>query len=162
MHSFRIASLVTVLVATACGASSAELGRIRAIEYTCLYDDVYETARKIVADKAPPVGVANPIKGVVASEFRWHDQHGRRNTAGAAHIGAGDVAFSILVAIHKVNDRYTIKVVPRVLTQDIDSPRGEEISEDDGDWPMWASDRANTVLLAINAELKSCEHHPLP
>lgn len=140
----------------ACGPSSSEIKQAKTARYTCDYDQIFQTALEVVKEETPPVGAADPERGLVTSDFRWHSSSGMRKASGATVVEQGDVGFVVEVAIGKDAAGFHIRTVPRVFSQSPDTPRGREMSHEDANWPGWADAKADTVQLQIHEKLSSC------
>ena len=130
------------------------------MQYTCDFSRLFGTVVEVVETVQPPLATANPERGLVVSEFRWHEPSGMRKKEGAIVVERGDLGFLVHVALIKQEAGYTIEAVPHVYEQQVGSPRGRELSHDDADWPGWADGKADRVLAAIHERLESCASAP--
>ena len=144
-----------------CGPSSTEIKEARQARYTCEYGEVFKAVAETVKEETPPLGTANPEDGVVASEFRWHTSSGMRKEAGAAVVGQGDVGFLVEIAIQEAKGGgFTLSPLPRVFEQSPDSPRGRELTHDDGNWPDWADGKVDKIMVTVRGKLSRCAGAP--
>ena len=129
--------------------------------YTCSYDEVFKAVVETVKEETPPLGTANPEEGIVASQFRWHSATGMRKEAGAAMVRQGDVGFLVEVAIQEAKaGGFVIGYLARVFEQSPDTPRGKELTRDDGNWPGWADTKVENVAVAVRGRLSRCASSP--
>jgi hypothetical protein len=152
MRPLALAALALV----ACGPSSAEIKQARTATYTCEFEKVFQAAVDVVKEETPPLGIADPQRGLVASDFRWHSASGMKKEAGSAVLDEGDVGFLVEVAIGEVEGGFRIRSLPRVFSQAPDTPRGREMSREDANWPGWADGKADAVQLEIHEKLSAC------
>jgi hypothetical protein len=156
MQGMTIAVAAGAVLVLGCGPSATEVRQAKLAHYTCEYEQVFQTAVDVVKAEQPPVALADPREGVVASEFRWHDRHGGRKKAGAAMVGEGDMSFAVAVVIERRPRGWFVQAIPRVLAQMPDSPRGSELSREHANWPHWADAKADRVVLRIRQRLGEC------
>lgn len=152
-------SVMAVLAAAllcSCGPSSAEIKRARTAHYSCDYEQVFKAAFEEVQAQQPPIERADPERGVIVTDFRWHDANGLRKKRGAAIIGEGDVGLSIAISIEKRIPGWFITGEPYIFTHLVGSPRGQQIGRDHGNWPAWADSKVDKVLIGINKRLAGC------
>jgi hypothetical protein len=155
VHRLVITALGAALL-LACGPSSAEIKRARTAHYSCEYEQVFKAAFDEVQAQQPPIERADPERGFIMTDFRWHDTNGLRKKRGAAVIGEGDVGLAISISIEKRTPGWFLTGEPYVFTHVVGSPRGQEIGRDHGDWPAWADTKVDKLLIGINQRLAGC------
>jgi hypothetical protein len=152
-------SAMAVLAAallSSCGPSSAEIKSARTAHYSCDYEQVFKAAFEEAQAQQPPIARADPERGVIVTDFRWHDENGLRKKRGAAIIGEGDVGLAIALAIERRTPGWFISGEPFIFTHLVGSPRGQEIGRDHGDWPAWADTKVDKLLIGIHQRLAAC------
>jgi hypothetical protein len=124
--------------------------------YTCEVEQIVQAAVEVVKEETPPLGAVDHDIGKVTSAFRWHSASGMRKKPGAADVAQGDVGFQVEVGVASAEHGFRLRVVPRVFSQSPDSPRGQEMTHEDANWPGWADAKADTVQFKIHQKLSSC------
>ena len=149
---------VLVIAIAACGPSAKDVQTARNATYSCSYDEVFKTVFEQMKSQGA-IAAANPDKGVIASEYRWHTAAGVPHKRGAAVVGDGDLAFAVAVVIDG-RESFRLVARPSVLAHVVGSPAGKELSESDGDWPDWAKPKVDVLLVNIHGKLKHCANTP--
>lgn len=144
------------VLAGACGPSAAEIKRARTASYTCDRDTVIQAVVAEVEARQPPLAAVDGDRGIVLSEFRWHDRDGLRKKKGSAEVREGDVMFSVAAGIQPQGRGWVVLVVPRVLLHVTGSPRGKELIKGDPEWPDWADGKADILYVALHKRLGAC------
>ena len=154
----RVAGVVAAIgvLAAGCGPSGKELARARNATYTCSYEQIFKAVVAEVDDTAPPLGAADPARGIVISEFRWHSKDGARRTSGSAIVASDDVQFQVTVLLQKQENGWGVLAEPRVIGQTAGGPRGRKLTRADGDWPSWADSKTDAIVYGIYERLSSC------
>ena len=145
-----------LLSIAACGPSAAEIKTARQAQYSCDGPDVFKAMLDVVRDMQPPVAFADPVQGVVISDYRWHSASGSRKEPGAAVVGEGDLAFAVALGAGQGDRGLVVQAEPQVLSHVVGSPRGKELSRSDADWPKWADAKVDKVIVAVYKRLERC------
>jgi hypothetical protein len=144
----------------ACAPSASEIRRVQETRYTCEFERVFEAVVEVVRTEEPPLSIVDPERGLVVSDFRWHEPSGMPKRSGAVAVGEGDRGFYVAVALEKGEGGYTVRAVPHVFEQNPESPRGREMNRDDANWPGWADGKAEDILVAVHQRLQGCASPP--
>jgi hypothetical protein len=151
-----VAAAMAVMV-VGCAASSKEVERARAAEYTCPPDQVFEALVAVMKEQFPPLEGMDPATGAVVSQMRWHDKYGRRHEAGAAVVGEGAVMVGAEAVVKQGSGGGWVVVARvRVFGHDVGSPRGTEYAPSDPRWPTWADGKVDNLYVKVYDALPSC------
>ncbi len=137
-----------------CGPSSAEIRKARTAVYKCHETTVFDGIVAAVKSRSGNV-MSSQARHVVMSDYRWHKANGVPYAKGAAFIGAGDLGLSYTVIYVRREPGWFIKAKVGVISHVVGSPRGRELTRKDGDWPDWANDKLDTLVVGIHKKLKS-------
>jgi len=70
-------------------------------------------------------------------------------------VAQGDVGFRVEVGVASAEHGFRLRVVPRAFSQSPDSPRGQEMTHEDANWPGWADAKADTVQFKIHQKCRA-------
>ena len=155
MHRTTI-SLFTLAVLLACGPSSQEIKTARNAVYSCSYEQVFDVVTERMNERFGPLAVANSGDGIVMGQGRWHEASGARKKAGAAIVAEGDLLFNVAALVIRGEGGMRVQAKAMVSSHVVGSPHGQELAPGHADWPSWADDRVDTLLVDIYKQLDSC------
>lgn len=153
----RCLAVSCLVAAFACGPSSAEIERAKSARYTCQFDQVFGAVVNAIRAEQPPVGFADPAKGEIVSQPRWHDPSGLRKKAGAAVVNDGDMAFAVSATVAAAEEGgFRVTAEPHVYAYVPGMSQNDPIERGDADWPGWADVKIDRLLVDIHGRLESC------
>jgi hypothetical protein len=157
MRENIVVAAALAAVVGGCAASSKEVERARAAEYTCNQQQVFEAVVDVMKEQFPPLEGMDPESGAVVSQARWHDKYGRRYQAGAAEVGEGAVMVSAEALVKQgPHGGWVVLARARVFGHDMGSPAGVEYKHDDARWPAWADGKVDNLFVKIYDKLPAC------
>jgi hypothetical protein len=155
-------SLLALTLAACGGASNAEVREARTARYTCDYAAVLNAARTGVTEVFPPLGPVDPSKGMITSEFRWYEQDGSRQQAGAAEVGDRAVSVAAIVTIKQSEGGYVFTTAADVRQIRAGLAAPQPLAPDDPDRPEWVQGKLDKLAVEIHGQLRGCVATPAP
>jgi hypothetical protein len=139
-----------------CGPSAAEVRKAKSAVYQCDEMTVFENIVEVVRSRTGRVDASQPSHEILSS-YRWHASNGVPRQKGPAVAGPGDLAVGFAVRYARAGFGWNVDAKISILTHVVGSPKGQEIARDDADWPTWADDKLDTLVVAIHKRLqKKC------
>jgi hypothetical protein len=144
--------VLVVLIAVACGPSSAEIKTAKTATYQTAAGDIYRIALDVAAEDYK-IGATDAALSTFATLAQWYSPEGGRQSTGAGdfvQLVDRSVELSLVVEVVELDDdNVAVKVTPVTMQHISGSPKLRELAPDDPNLPGWVTGRAETLQVAI-------------
>jgi hypothetical protein len=144
--------VLVVLIAMACGPSSAEIKTAKTATYQTSRHEMFDIAVAAAVEDYK-IMERDLESTTFATMPQWYNPEGGRESSGAGdtvQIVDRSVNLHFIVQIVELEDKtVAVSVEPKTFQHLSGSPKPRELKPDDPNLPSWVSGRAETLQLAI-------------
>lgn len=152
---------VMVVVAAACGPSSAEIKTAKSTRYTAEPRTLFDLALQ-VAQRDYQIGDIDAEHARFATAPQFYSAEGGRQSPGAGGfvtMGDGSIMLSLIVEVLPAQPGNVIVVTPKSFQIVSGSPKPRELTPDDPSLPGWVHGRVDALAVAI---YEAARPHAMP
>ena len=146
-----------IALASACGASSAEVKEAQTAQYKAPRETLFQVALETTAQDYK-IAVADKGRSILMTDGQWYNPEGGRESAGAgdlAQVVDHSVMLMMVVEVMGMDGApLYIQVTPKVFQHLSGSPKPRELKPDDPNMPGWIQGRVESLQLAIYKNAK--------